>query len=99
MTFFRTAAISAAVALAIGLVACSSDDSSNSATASSCAQAKSVADSCNAQPKEGGVQMTANFDQGKCESGGDAAKKVADCIVANKSNCDCILKCGLTGAC
>jgi hypothetical protein len=85
----------AAVASVVGLVACSSDESTSSA--SSCAEAKKVSDSCNAQPKDGGGSITTNFDQAKCESGGDQSKKVADCIVANKSNCDCILKCGLSG--
>jgi hypothetical protein len=85
----------AVVASFAGLVACSSDDEKSSA--SSCAEAKKVSDSCNSQPKDGGSSITTGFDQAKCESGGDQSKKVADCIVANKSNCDCILKCGLSG--
>jgi hypothetical protein len=87
----------AAVTLVVGLVACSSDGSSSAA--SSCAEAKKVADECNAKPKDGGASVTVNFDQGKCESGGDQAKKAADCIVQNKSNCDCILACSIQGSC
>lgn len=94
----RSFVVLAAVALVVGLVACSSsDDSSSSGVASSCAQAKSVSDACKTAPKEGGVSITADFDQAKCESAGDQGKKVADCIVANKSNCDCTLKCAVTG--
>jgi len=96
MISLRSLAVLAGVALAVGTVACSSDDSS-SATASSCAQAKSVSDTCNSAPKEGGVSITTSFDQAKCESAGDSGKKIADCIVANKSNCDCLLKCAVTG--
>lgn len=88
------------VASVVGLVACGSDDDESNSTASSCAEAKKVTDECNAkQPTDGGTSVTTNFDQGKCESGGDQAKKVADCIVANKDNCDCSLKCALTGSC
>ena len=87
------------VASLVGLVACSSDDSSSS-TANSCAEAKKVSDDCNAsQPKDGGTSVTVNFDQGKCESAGDNGKKAADCIVANKGNCDCLLKCSVNGSC
>jgi hypothetical protein len=96
MKFARFIAV-ALVASLVGLVACSSDDSSSAA--SSCAEAKKVADSCNSQPQDGGASVTVTFDQAKCESGGDQAKKAADCIVANKGNCDCPLKCSLTGSC
>lgn len=98
MKLVRFFVVGLAVSL-VALVACSSDDSSSSAT-SSCAEAKKVSDACNAQqPKDGGASITTNFDQAKCESGGDQAKKAADCIVANKNNCDCQLKCALTGSC
>jgi len=96
MRSLQSFVVLAGVALVVGLVACSSDDSSSNGA--SCSQAKSISDSCNAAPKDGGSSgLTVTFDQGKCESGGDAAKKVADCIVANKSNCDCTLKCAVTG--
>ncbi|MDB4944506.1 MAG: hypothetical protein JWP97_4040 [Labilithrix sp.] len=98
MKLSHTLLTASAVALMVTLVACSSDDdASSSGNASSCAAAKKVSDDCNAQPSEGGVSVTADFDQAKCESGGDAAKKVADCITANKSNCACVLKCAITG--
>jgi hypothetical protein len=97
MTSLRSLVSLAAVALAVGLVACSSSSDDASGSAASCAQAKSVSDSCKSAPKEGGVSITVDFDQAKCESGGDQGKKVADCIVANKSNCDCVLKCAVTG--
>ncbi len=97
MRSHRSFVVLAGVALVVGLVACSSDDSSSSGVASSCAEAKSVSDACKSAPKEGGVSLTADFDQAKCESAGDQGKKVADCIIANKSNCDCTLKCAVTG--
>ena len=97
MNPLRSLVVLAGVALAVGLVACSSSDDASSATASSCAQAKSVSDACKSAPKEGGVSITVDFDQAKCEGAGDKGKKVADCIVANKSNCDCTLKCAITG--
>ncbi|CAN5753014.1 hypothetical protein BH11MYX4_BH11MYX4_53300 [soil metagenome] len=97
MNFLRSLVVCAGVASMVGVVACSSDDSS--ASAASCSQAKSISDSCKSQPKDGGSSITLDFDQAKCESGGDQGKKVADCIVANKSNCDCLLKCAVNGAC
>jgi hypothetical protein len=88
----------AVVASLVGLVACSDDDASSAA--SSCAEAKKVSDECNAkQPTDGGATVTTDFDQAKCESGGDQAKKAADCIVANRDRCDCSLACALQGSC
>jgi len=96
MKFSRVFAVAAVVSL-VGLVACSSDDSSSSSAASSCAEAKKASEACNSKPQDGGVTVTSNFDQAKCESGGDQAKKIADCMVTNKANCDCMLKCALSG--
>ncbi len=96
MKLARSFAVAGA-ALMLTLVACASSDSSSSG-GSACAQAKSVADTCNAKPQDGGAKVTLTFDQGKCE-GSDQGKKAAQCIVDNKNNCDCILKCTLTGAC
>lgn len=98
MKLSHTLFTASAVALMVTLVACSDDDSTSGA-ASSCASAKKVSDDCNAKPAEGGVSVTTDFDQAKCESGGDQAKKAADCIAANPQNCDCVLKCALTGSC
>lgn len=94
----------ALVASLVGLVACSDDDEggstgSTASAASSCAEAKKVADECNAKPQDGGAQVTVTFDQAKCESSGDQGKKAADCIVANRSNCDCLAKCAISGSC
>lgn len=79
------------------LAACSSDDSS--ASGGSCSEAKKVADQCKSQPSDGGAKITVDFDEGKCNSAGDQGKKAADCIVANKSRCDCLLACSLQGSC
>ena len=100
MKYFRPLTL-ALVASFAALVACSSDDaesSSNAATPSPCAEAKQVADDCNAK-QTGSSKVTVNFDQAKCESSGDQGKKAAECIVANKSNCDCLVKCSLAGSC
>lgn len=88
----------------VGTVACSSDDSNGStggtsSAATSCGSAKQVADECNAKPADGGAKTTITFKQDECEKAGDQGKKVADCIVANKSNCDCFLSCSLKGSC
>jgi hypothetical protein len=87
-----------AVASFVALAACSS---SSDSAASSCSSAKQVSDDCNAKQGsgDGGTKVTTNFDAAKCEQAGDNGKKVADCIVANKDNCDCILKCSLGGTC
>ena len=88
----------AAVTSVTGLIACSSDDSTGSGSqASTCAEAKTAAESCSSSSDAGSVKIT--FDQAKCESGGDQAKKAAECIVQNKSNCDCHIKCQLQGSC
>lgn len=87
----------------VGLVACSSDDgatqSENANQPEPCAEAKKVADECNAKPAKDGAKITADFDTAKCQSSGEQGKKAAECIVTNKSNCDCLLQCALTGAC
>ena len=80
----------------VASTACSSDDENSAA--SSCGEAKKVADACNAnKPADGGVSVSVNFKEEECTKAGDQGKKVADCIVANKSNCDCVVKCSLTG--
>jgi hypothetical protein len=89
-----------AIASFVTLVACSSDSSTTGDQASSCTSAKQVSDDC-AKQSDGGSSgsVTVTFDEAKCESGGAQAKTAADCIVTNKSNCDCVLKCSLAGSC
>lgn len=79
----------------VGSAACSSDDPST--TASPCAEAKKVSDDCKVESADSGISF--KFDEAKCESGGDQAKAAATCIVNNKSNCNCLLKCSLSGSC
>ena len=94
------ASVAAFVGVATFAACSSSSDDASSAQASSCSQAKTVVDSCNSkQPADGGLKVTVNFDEAKCESGGDQGKKFADCIVANKDNCDRPAACGLKGSC
>jgi hypothetical protein len=95
MKLVQSLIVVASVATTLALVACSSDSSSGS---SACQQAKTVIDSCNAKPQDGGLTVTTKFDSAQCE-GSDQAKKAAQCIVDNKSNCDCIIKCSLQGSC
>jgi hypothetical protein len=93
------------LASAGALIACSSSSSGSSTSqngtspTSACAQAKSVADTCNAQPAEGGVQLTVDFDETKCEQAGAQGTTIADCITANKDNCSCVLTCSVKGSC
>ena len=97
MVFTRVIAVATAC-LALGTFACSSDDTSS--TGSACAEAKKVADECNAkQPEDGGTKVTVNFDQAKCESGGSQTQTAAQCIVNNRSNCECFIACGIKGSC
>jgi len=98
MKLSRLFAIAAVTSVA-GLIACSSDDEStgSGSQASTCAEAKKNAEACSSKTDGGSVTVT--FDQAKCESGGDQAKKAADCINTNKSNCDCLIKCQLSGSC
>ena len=103
MKLVRFFTLGLAVSLA-GLVACSSDDDGTTSSASStspggCAEAKKVADECNAKPWDGGAKLSVKFDEAKCESSGDQGKKAADCIVAHRDDCDCLLSCSLTGSC
>ncbi len=85
------------VAFLVGLLACSSDDSS---AADSCQAASDVSKKCDAQQSssDGGssVKVTTTFDVAKCQQS-DQGKKIADCMVANQNNCDCMLKCALSG--
>jgi hypothetical protein len=95
----RLLALATLASLALGSAACSSDDDSNS-TGGACAQAKKVADDCNAkQNPDSGSTTTITFDQAKCESAGSQGQTAANCIVANKSNCDCFIACGIKGTC
>ncbi len=99
MHILRSLALAALASLAFQTVACSSDDNSGS-TGSACAEAKKVADECNAkQPTDGGATQTITFDQAKCESAGQQGQTMAQCIVNNRTNCDCFLSCGLKGTC
>jgi hypothetical protein len=79
--------------------ACSSDDSSSTTSGGSCAEAKKVADECNAKPTDGGTTITINFDQAKCESAGAQGETAAKCIVANRTKCECFVACGIKGTC
>jgi hypothetical protein len=94
----RSLVMTALLSLFVSVVACSSDDAATPAGGSSCEQASKVADDCNARPSEGGIKTTITFDKAKCESS-DQAKKAAQCIADNKTNCDCFIKCQLTGSC
>jgi hypothetical protein len=94
----RSFVMPALLSLFVTVVACSSDDTAATAGGSSCEQASKVADDCNAKPSEGGVKVTINFDKAKCESS-DQAKKAAQCIADNKTNCDCFIKCQINGSC
>jgi hypothetical protein len=87
------------LSLMVTTAACSSDDSNSTTSGGSCAEAKKVADECNAKPKDGGTTITINFDQAKCESGGAQGETAAKCIVTNRTNCDCFIACGLKGTC
>lgn len=80
-------------------VGCSSDDSNSTTTGGACAEAKKVADECNAKPKDGGSSTTITFDQAKCESAGSQGQTAAQCIVTNRANCDCFIACGIKGSC
>jgi hypothetical protein len=82
------------LSLFVALVACSSDTTASGAD--TCDQASKVADDCNAKPAEGGVKITLTFDKAKCAS---SDKKAAQCIVDNKTNCDCFIACGVKGTC
>ena len=98
MRSLRLLVLAALAALALGNVACSSDDSST--TGGSCAEAKKVADECNAkQDPDSGSTTTITFDQAKCESGGSQAQTAAQCMVTNRSKCDCMFACALKGSC
>lgn len=88
------------LAIMTGAAACSSDDSSSTTSGGSCAEAKKVADECNAkQPADGGSTTTITFDQAKCESAGAQGETAAKCIVTNRANCDCFIACGIKGSC
>jgi hypothetical protein len=88
------------LALFAATAACSSDESSSTTSSGACAEAKKVADDCNAkQPADGGTSTKITFDQAKCESAGAQGQTMAQCIVTNKSNCDCFLACGIKGSC
>ncbi len=63
--------------------------------ANACAEAKRVTNQCTSS----GSGIKVDFDQSKCETGGDQAKKAADCIVANKDRCECAVSCALVGTC
>lgn len=97
MKLVRSFAVSFGIALMVTISACSSS-SSDSSSSGSCDEAKTVADSCNAKPQDGGTSISITFDSAACAQS-DQGKKAAQCIVDNKSNCDCILKCSLTGSC
>ena len=94
----RTFVVPGFLAMFVTVVACSSDDAAAPAGGSSCDQASKVADDCNAKPSEGGIKTTITFDKAKCESS-DQGKKAAQCIVDNKTNCDCFIKCTINGTC
>lgn len=80
----------------LALIGCSSDDSTSSASA--CDEAAKVSDSCSTSGGDGGSSITVKFDAAKCKQT-DQGKKAAQCIVDNKSKCDCVLKCSLAGSC
>ena len=92
--FVRSFITALGAALAISMIACSSDDTSSAA--SNCDEAANVAKSCSSSSDAGSV--TFNFDAAKCK-GNDQGEKAAACIVANKTKCDCMLKCSLNGSC
>jgi hypothetical protein len=100
MKLARLLVLGATVSL-VALVACSSSDDGSGGAASSCSSAKKIADDCkaNAKPSDGGVSITVDFDEAKCESAGDQGKQAADCIVQHKDNCDCVAQCSITGSC
>lgn len=79
----------------LALIGCSSDDNSS---ASACDEAAKVSDSCSTSAGDGGSSITVKFDAAKCKQT-DQGKKAAQCIVDNKSKCDCVLKCSLAGSC
>lgn len=87
----------ASLVLLVAVTGCSDDASS-----SNCQAAADVAKKCDAQQSTadagGGssITVTSKFDVQKCEES-DQGKKIADCIVANQNNCDCQIKCALTG--
>ena len=98
MKILRLLVVSSLASLLLTLVACSSDSSPSSGDA--CSQAKTVADSCNSKPAgDSGTSTTFTLDVAQCQSAGDKGQKVAQCIVDNKSNCDCLVKCAIGGSC
>ncbi len=74
-------------ALVVCFMACSSPASN------ACADAKKVVEQCSS------AGLSVQFDQGKCESGGDQGHRAAECIVANRDRCECTLACALAGSC
>src|SRR5436309_998262 len=97
MKILRLLVVSSLASLFVTLVACSSDSSSSGGDA--CSQAKTVADSCSTKSGDSGTGTTITFDVAQCQNAGDKGQKVAQCIVDNKSNCDCFVKCALSGSC
>jgi hypothetical protein len=88
LRFFVTGAL---LSMFVALVACSSDSAADGST---CDQAAKVSDDCNASSADAGLTIT--FDKAKCEA---SDKKAAQCVIDNKANCDCRIKCAISGTC
>jgi hypothetical protein len=78
------------------VAACSSSSDSSS---DPCGEASQIVESCNAMQPDTGASVTITFDKTQCQQAGDQGKKAAQCIIDNKSNCTCPLKCSLSGSC